>query len=95
MEDFLFPMSKPPANQTTEEQLKDEGFDVKVVELVRDSILPYASQTPKEFVLQVVSILNRGSIHSATANNPIGKHLIISQSILSQFFFNYFSIISQ
>lgn len=76
LEDFLFPTSKPPANQTSEEQLKDEGFDVKVVVFIRDSILSYASQTPKEFVLQVVSILNRGSIHSATTNSPIGKYFL-------------------
>lgn len=73
LEDFLFPTSKPPAIQTMDEQQKDEGFDVKVVELIRDSILPFASETPQEFVLQVVSILNRGSIHSATANSPIGS----------------------
>ena len=77
LEEFLFPASKPPMNQTTEEQYMDEAYDVKVVELIRDSILPYASQTPKEFVLQVVSILNRGSIHSATTNSPIGLYFYL------------------
>lgn len=59
--------------QTLEEQQHDESFDVLIVELIRDFVLPYASQIPKEFVLQVVSILNRGSIHSATTSSPIGQ----------------------
>lgn len=74
LEEFLFPNSKASPTQTLEDQLTDESFDVKVVELMRNSILPYASQMPKEFVLQVVSILNKGSIHSATNNSPIGEY---------------------
>ena len=72
-EEFLFPRSKPSMTQTLDEQQCDESFDVSVVELIRDFVLPYASQIPKEFVLQVVSILNRGSIHSATTSSPIGQ----------------------
>lgn len=70
---FLFPHSKPSMTQTLEEQQHDESFDVLIVELIRDFVLPYASQIPKEFVLQVVSILNRGSIHSATTSSPLGQ----------------------
>lgn len=73
LEEFLFPSSKPPMTQTLEEQQCDESYDVSVVELIRDFVLPYANQIPKEFVLQVVSILNRGSIHSATTSSPIGN----------------------
>lgn len=72
LETFLFSNSKPPLNQSLEEQQCDEILDVKVVELIRDNILPHAGQMPKEFVLQIVSILNKGSIHSATNGSPIG-----------------------
>ncbi|XP_053204824.1 protein MON2 homolog isoform X2 [Panonychus citri] len=71
LETFLFSISKQPLNQSLEEQQCDEILDVKVVELIRDNILPYAGQMPKEFVLQIVSILNKGSIHSATNGSPI------------------------
>ena len=75
-EGFLFPNSKPASTQTLEEQQFDESLDVKVVELIRDSIMPFASQIPKEFVLQVVSLLNKGSIHSATNSSPVGQFSI-------------------
>ncbi|KAH7640772.1 mon2-like protein [Dermatophagoides farinae] len=63
-EGFLFPSNKPPSNQKLEEQQMDESLDVKVVELIRDHIMIHAQKIPKEFLLQIVSILNRGSIHS-------------------------------
>ena len=53
-EEFLFPTSKPPANQTLEEQQFDESLDVKVVQLIRDQIMPFAAKIPKEFLLQTV-----------------------------------------
>ncbi|RWS29632.1 hypothetical protein B4U80_05162, partial [Leptotrombidium deliense] len=71
LEGFLFPSTKLSPNASLEDQQLDESLDVKVVEVIRDSILPYAGQMPKEFVLQIVSILNRGSIHSATSDSPI------------------------
>ena len=70
---FLFPVNKPPTNQTMDEQQIDESLDVKVVELIRDSIMVYAQQIPKEFLLQIVSILNRGSIHSPSITSPMGS----------------------
>ena len=72
LEEFLFPNSKPTATQTVEEQQRDESYDVSLVELMRDFVLPHASQIPKESVVQIVSILNRGSILSATTSSPIG-----------------------
>lgn len=69
---YLFPASKQP-NCTPEELQSDEEQDVRLVEIMRDSILPHAGEMPKVFVLQVVSILNRGSIHSATSASPVGK----------------------
>lgn len=69
-EGCLFPASKPPPTQSLEEQQVDESLDVKVVEVIRDHIMVHAQQIPKEFLLQTVSILNRGSIHSPSITSP-------------------------
>lgn len=66
-----------------EEQQIDESLDVKVVELIRDHIMIYAQQIPKEFLLQIVSILNRGSIHSPSITSPIGTTIAF---VLDPFF---------
>lgn len=44
----------------------------QVVELIRDDILPYATSVPSEFVVKIMNILNKGSIHSATSTAFIG-----------------------
>lgn len=86
LEGFLFPISRSSPTQSSEEQQLDEALDVKVVELIRDSILPYAGQIPKEFILQVVSILNKGSIHSATNSSPVGTLSFTLKSSLKKCF---------
>lgn len=82
-ESFLFTTSKPPNNQSLEDQQLDESLDVKIIELVRNNVLPFASQLPKEFVLQMVALLNRGSIHSSSTGSPTGK-----MRIFQEVFFN-------
>lgn len=80
LEGYLF----PNCNQlmvSVEELQHDEMLDVGIVHIIRDNILPFANEMPKVFVLQIVSILNRGSIHSATSISPVGK--FISDLILS------------
>ena len=72
-EGFLFPANKPPSNQKLEEQQMDESLDVKVVELIRDHIMIHAQKIPKEFLLQIVSILNRGSIHSPSVADGLRR----------------------
>ena len=72
LQGFLFLTSKPPANQMLEKQQLD-GSDVKVVELIRDQIMPFAAKIPKEFLLQTVSLLNKESIDSATNSLSVGK----------------------
>lgn len=71
LEDFLFSPSSPPTTQSLEDQQCDEALDCKIVHLIREGILPYANQVPREFVVRVVTLLNRGSIHSATSNTPV------------------------
>ena len=53
--------------------------DVKyfqVIYMIRDDILPHASNVPKDFVEKVMAILNRGSIHSTTSDTFIGNNCL-------------------
>nr|CAD7446363.1 unnamed protein product [Timema bartmani] len=56
----------PLVEQFPEEVQADEIVDCQVIELLRDEILPYCHTIPKEFILKVVVLLNKGSIHSAS-----------------------------
>lgn len=44
-------------------------MDCQIIEILRTDILPFSSSIPKEFILKVVILLNKGSIHSATNTN--------------------------
>lgn len=46
------------------------------MELLRDEVLPHSQHIPHQFILRVVMLLNKGSIHSATTAN-IGTYNII------------------
>uniref|UniRef100_A0A1A8BF50 Protein MON2 homolog n=1 Tax=Nothobranchius kadleci TaxID=1051664 RepID=A0A1A8BF50_NOTKA len=63
-EDFLFTKSTPPDNVSIQEFQKNEAIDVEVVQLISTEILPFANFIPKDFVAQIMTMLNRGSIHS-------------------------------
>ncbi|XP_056273167.1 protein MON2 homolog isoform X2 [Pseudoliparis swirei] len=63
-EDFLFTKSSPPDNLSIQEFQKNEAVDVEVVQLISTEILPFANFIPKDFVGQIMAMLNRGSIHS-------------------------------
>ncbi|XP_075525556.1 mon2 homolog, regulator of endosome-to-Golgi trafficking isoform X1 [Dermacentor variabilis] len=71
LEEFLFSSSNPPPTQSLEDQQCDEMLDCKVVQLIREIILPHSSHVPKDFVLKIVALLNKGSIHSATSSTPV------------------------
>uniref|UniRef100_A0A6B0VF32 Protein MON2 homolog n=1 Tax=Ixodes ricinus TaxID=34613 RepID=A0A6B0VF32_IXORI len=71
LEEFLFSSSNPPPTQSLEDQQCDEMLDCKVVQLIRECILPESSHVPKDFVLKIVALLNKGSIHSATSSTPV------------------------
>ncbi|XP_064632193.1 protein MON2 homolog isoform X2 [Lineus longissimus] len=68
-EEFLFSKNPPPPTLSVEDYQRDEAIDCKVVHVIRDDILPYALNIPQDFVIQVMNILNRGSIHSATSES--------------------------
>uniref|UniRef100_A0A667Z2T2 Protein MON2 homolog n=1 Tax=Myripristis murdjan TaxID=586833 RepID=A0A667Z2T2_9TELE len=63
-EDFLFTKSTPPDNLSIQEFQKNEAIDVEVVQLISTEILPFANFIPKDFVGQIMAMLNKGSIHS-------------------------------
>ncbi|NWS89185.1 MON2 protein, partial [Toxostoma redivivum] len=67
-EDFLFTKSTPPDNLSIQEFQKNESVDVEVVQLISTEILPYANFIPKEFVGQIMTMLNKGSIHSQSSS---------------------------
>lgn len=50
----------------------DEAIDCQVIELLRDEVLPYSGEVPHQFILNVVVLLNKGSIHSATTASNSG-----------------------
>ncbi|XP_051026852.1 protein MON2 homolog isoform X2 [Acomys russatus] len=68
LEDFLFTKSIPPDNLSIQEFQRNESIDVEVVQLISVEILPYANLIPKAFVGQMMTMLNRGSIHSQSSS---------------------------
>ena len=48
----------------------------QVVYMIRDDILPHAGSMPKDFVEKIMTILNKGSIHSTTSDSFIGINLL-------------------
>ncbi|ESO95637.1 hypothetical protein LOTGIDRAFT_188347 [Lottia gigantea] len=70
-EEFLFTKHPSPPTLTVEEFQRDEAIDCKVVCVIRDDILPYAGNLPKDFIVKIMEILNKGSIHSATSDTFI------------------------
>jgi hypothetical protein len=55
-----------------DELVLDEAIDCQVIEQLRDEVLPYSGEIPHQFILNVVVLLNKGSIHSATATSNSG-----------------------
>ncbi|CAB0031561.1 unnamed protein product [Trichogramma brassicae] len=68
LEHFLFPTNPVNLDRGIEEIQADEAVDCQVMELLRDEVLPHSQNIPQQFVLRVVMLLNKGSIHSATSN---------------------------
>lgn len=66
LNDFLFPNMCAPADKGLDEMVSDEAMDCRLIELLKTEVLPFSNNIPKEFIMQVVILLNKGSIHSAT-----------------------------
>ncbi|XP_030556698.1 protein MON2 homolog [Drosophila novamexicana] len=70
LDKFLFPISVCTIeDRGLEEIVLDETIDCQVIELLRDEVLPYAHELPHQFIMQIVVLLNKGSIHSASDSN--------------------------
>ena len=65
--------SCPPKDRCPEEIQADEAVDCQVIELLRDEVLPHSHALPREFVLKVVVLLDKGSIHSASNSTNGGE----------------------
>lgn len=50
----------------------DEAIDCQVIELLRDEVLPHSLEIPHQFILNIVVLLNKGSIHSASTSSNSG-----------------------
>ncbi|KAI5726742.1 hypothetical protein M8J76_007765 [Diaphorina citri] len=73
LDNLLFPKSAPSAEMTPDEMLEDETVDCHIVEFLKDEILSYSNQIPKEFILKVVILLNKGSILSSSYTSLIAN----------------------
>ncbi|KAH8369024.1 hypothetical protein KR200_004086 [Drosophila serrata] len=70
LDKFLFPASVCTVeDRGLEEIVLDETIDCQVIELLRDEVLPHAHEMPHQFIMQIVVLLNKGSIHSASDTN--------------------------
>ena len=54
----------------------------QVVYMIRDDILPHSANIPKDFVEKIMTILNKGSIHSTTSDSFIGKYTLVGMLTL-------------
>lgn len=66
---LIFCFSVLNIERGVEEIQADEAVDCQVMELLRDEVLPHSQYIPHQFILRVVMLLNKGSIHSATTTN--------------------------
>lgn len=85
---FLFPSSVCTIeDRGIDEMVLDETIDCQVIELLRDEVLPHSHEIPHQFILDVVVILNKGSIHSATggagANGGVPNGSIVGGIVTS------------
>lgn len=63
---FFLNFRSPPTDRGLDEFVSDEAADCQLIELLCTQVLPYSASIPKDFILKVVVLLNKGSIHSAT-----------------------------
>lgn len=79
--DFVSLFSVLNVERGVEEIQADEAVDCQVMELLRDEVLPHSQHIPHQFILRVVMLLNKGSIHSATTAN-IGAYNIQVKTLM-------------
>jgi len=71
MEDFLFPSAPLPATLPMEDHKTQEAFDILLIELIRNEIMPYSAAFPKQFISRLVAMLSKGSMPLSTRDIDI------------------------
>lgn len=74
--DFYYRTTSVDDSEYSKEQLiEDETVDCQIIKFLKKEILSQSSSVPKEFVLKVVILLNKGSILSPSHDALISKML--------------------
>ena len=74
LDTFLFPSVKPASDRKPEELVDDEEIDVKVIEFLRNKVLDQPSLFPHSFILSIMVLLNKGSIHSNYTGQDLNRN---------------------
>jgi hypothetical protein len=67
LDSFLFPRVEAPPGRTAEERREDEAIDCNIIEFLKLEVLARPAPFPHQFLLAIMVILNKGSIHSHPA----------------------------
>ena len=74
LDTFLFPNVKPTNDWKPEDLVEDEEIDVKVIEFLRSKVLDQPSLYPHSFILSIMVLLNKGSIHSNCSGQDLNRN---------------------
>uniref|UniRef100_A0A2S2R545 Protein MON2 n=1 Tax=Sipha flava TaxID=143950 RepID=A0A2S2R545_9HEMI len=82
LEDILFPKNLPPVsgmvknNKLMDDNDENESviIDCQLVEFLKDEILSQSTNVPREFIMRVVVLLNRGSVLSTSTASTIPNY---------------------
>ena len=74
LDTFLFPANKPPGDRTPEEISEDEKIDCGIIEFLKDKVLEQPTLFPHSFILSIMVILNKGSIHSHYSGQDVNRN---------------------
>ena len=74
LDTFLFPSVKPPSDRSPDQLAEDEAIDCSVIEFLKNKVLDQPSLFPHSFILSIMVILNKGSIHSHYNGEDLNKN---------------------
>jgi len=81
LDSFLFPKVKPPQDRAPEQCVEDEAVDCNIIEFLKDQVLDKPSLFPHSFILSIMVILNKGSIHSHSSTEDINQNQDTAQPL--------------
>ena len=65
---------KPPSDRGPDQLAEDEAIDCSVIEFLKNKVLDQPSLFPHSFILSIMVILNKGSIHSHYNGEDLNKN---------------------